>query len=66
MNTKGLGKDQKAAVDFYSRYSGWQSFAGGCRATVRIVESLVRRGLLESIHKTLGIYQARLVENSEK
>jgi hypothetical protein len=65
-NTKGLGKDQRAALKFYSDYSGWHSFAGGCRATVRIIESLVRRGLLESIHKTLGIYQARRVENSAK
>jgi hypothetical protein len=47
-STKGLGKDQRTALKFYSDYSGWQSFAGGCRATVRIIESLVKRGLLES------------------
>jgi hypothetical protein len=56
MKTKGLGKNQRAAVDFYSRFSGWQSFAGGCRDTVRIIKSLVRRGILESNE----FFQARM------
>jgi hypothetical protein len=61
-NTKGLGKDQRAALKFYSDYSGWHSFASRCRATVRVIASLAKRGLLESNE----FFQARFVENSAK
>jgi hypothetical protein len=58
MKTKGLGKDQRATLDFYSRFSGRHSFARGCRDTVRVIKSLVRRGLLESNE----FFKARTIE----
>lgn len=65
MNLKKLGKNQKAAITFYQTYKGWHTFAGRCHHTLRTIESLVKRGVLESLHKTRGIFQARFAETAE-
>jgi len=46
-------------LTFYLRNPGWQSYNANCRATIRAISSLKRRGLVE----TNNFNQARYIAN---